>query len=94
MVFQYAETRTVLSEEKYLVDALREMGYEPELHRYSHAPGLVRWRGDSPLLRSQGLNGVHCCRAASGQVARERGRRDESERHRSVGHRVDRSHPE
>jgi hypothetical protein len=31
-VSEYGETQTVLREEKYLVEALKEMGYEVEVH--------------------------------------------------------------
>ncbi len=47
-----------------------------------------------PLLRTQGLHWVHSCGAASREVAGERGRRDEPERHRGVRCRVDGLYPE
>ena len=38
---KYGETHTVLREEKYLVEALKEMGYEVEVHPEGAPPELV-----------------------------------------------------
>jgi hypothetical protein len=43
-VSKYSELRTVLTDERYLVEALRELGYAPEVSREGRA--LVGYMGD------------------------------------------------
>ena len=61
---------------------------------YPNKPMDVPPAATGKLLRSQRFRRVHTSGAASREVARERGRRDESECRRSIGRRVDGSHSE
>jgi hypothetical protein len=47
---KYEETRTVLSDERYLVEALKEMGYAPEVCR--EGTPLYGYMGDERLERA------------------------------------------
>ncbi len=49
---KYEEMRTVLTEECHLVGALRDLGYEPEVHRAEGA-ALFGYRGDERSERAQ-----------------------------------------
>jgi hypothetical protein len=48
---KYLEMRTNLTDERYLVEALRELGYEPEVCRESKA--LIGYMGDERAERAQ-----------------------------------------
>ena len=48
---KYAELRTTLTDERYLVEALRELGYEPEVCREGRP--LVGYLGDERAERAQ-----------------------------------------
>ena len=48
---KYLEMRTMLTDERYLVEALRELGYEPEVHR--EGKRLTGYMGDERAERAQ-----------------------------------------
>ena len=48
---KYVELRTTLTDERYLVEALRELGYEPEVCR--EGKPLIGYRGDERAERAQ-----------------------------------------
>jgi hypothetical protein len=50
-VSKYVELRTSVTDERYLVEALRELGYEPEVCREGRA--LVGYLGDKRAERAQ-----------------------------------------
>jgi len=50
-VSKYVELRTSVTDERYLVEALRELGYEPEVCREGKA--LVGYLGDKRAERAQ-----------------------------------------
>jgi hypothetical protein len=48
---KYLETRTVFTDEKYLVEALQDLGYQPEVH--PEGLHLVGYMGDERAERAQ-----------------------------------------
>jgi hypothetical protein len=87
---KYGETQTVLREEKYLVEALKEMGYEVEVHPegvqmnsyYSEQEAKVA----NIVIRRQHLRGAYgdigFARQPDGQLAMIK---DELDEHRGYG---------
>jgi hypothetical protein len=87
---KYGVTQTVLREEKYLVEALKEMGYEVEVHPegvplnsyYSEQEAKVAYI----IIRSQHLRGAYgdigFARQPDGQLAMIK---DELDEHRGYG---------